>query len=55
MFQLVCDPAGIVVEASLEQLIPAVVRWAKSEKQLIHHLLSALISRLLGSVQVTHS
>ncbi|BBM96804.1 hypothetical protein Mp_1g00840 [Marchantia polymorpha subsp. ruderalis] len=51
VFQLVCDPAGIVVEASLEQLIPAVVRWAKSEKQLIHHLLSALISRLLGSVQ----
>ncbi|KAL3700165.1 hypothetical protein R1sor_018187 [Riccia sorocarpa] len=51
VFQFVCDPAPDVVEASLGQLIPAVVAWARPEKQLVHHLLSALLSRLLGSVQ----
>ncbi|KAL2651580.1 hypothetical protein R1flu_019708 [Riccia fluitans] len=51
VFQLVCDPAPNVAEASLSRLIPAVVAWASPEKQLVHHLLSALLSRLLGSVQ----
>ncbi|CAM6092972.1 unnamed protein product [Calypogeia fissa] len=51
VFSLVCDPAGNVVDTSLKQLLPAVVDWAKPDKQLLSHLLNALLSRLLGSVQ----
>lgn len=46
MFQLVCDPSGVVVEVALKELVPAVVRWGGKLDQisrvlLIHILASA--------------
>ncbi|MQL79844.1 hypothetical protein Taro_012293, partial [Colocasia esculenta] len=47
MFQLVCDPSGFVVEASIKELLPSVIKWGKK----LDHILRVLFSHLLGSAQ----
>lgn len=51
MFQLILDPTGMVVETTLKELVPAVVRWAKHGNQPLRQLLRLLLSNLLGSAQ----
>lgn len=48
MFQLVCDPSGAVVDISLQQLVPAVIKWGNK----LEHILRVLLSHILSSVQV---
>ena len=48
MFQLVCDPSGAVVDTTLKQLVPAVVKWGNQ----LEHVLRALLSHVLNSIQV---
>ena len=48
MFQLVCDPAGVVVETSMKDLVPAVVKWGNK----LDHVLRVLLSHILSSAQV---
>nr|XP_015880041.2 RAB11-binding protein RELCH [Ziziphus jujuba var. spinosa] len=47
MFQLVCDPSGAVVDTSLQQLVPAVIKWGNK----LEHILRVLLSHILSSVQ----
>lgn len=47
MFQLVCDPSGVVVETTIKELVPALVNWGKE----LDHLLQVLLSHALGSAQ----
>jgi hypothetical protein len=48
LFQLVCDPSGVVVDAALRELVPAVVRWGGKLDQ----ILRGLLSHILLSAQV---
>ena len=48
MFQLVCDPSGVVVETTIKELVPALVKWGNK----LDHVLQTLLSHILGSVQV---
>ncbi|KAK7394174.1 hypothetical protein VNO78_14695 [Psophocarpus tetragonolobus] len=45
MFQLVCDPAGVVVETTLKELVPAVVKWGNK----LDHVLIVLLSHIINS------
>ncbi|KAK6151016.1 hypothetical protein DH2020_015948 [Rehmannia glutinosa] len=47
MFQLVCDPSGIVVETTIKDLVPAVINWGNK----LDHILQVLLSHILGSAQ----
>ncbi|XP_010279364.1 PREDICTED: lisH domain and HEAT repeat-containing protein KIAA1468 homolog [Nelumbo nucifera] len=47
MFQLVCDPSGVVVETSLKELVPAVISWGNK----LDHILRLLLCHILGSAQ----
>ncbi|XP_021763619.1 lisH domain and HEAT repeat-containing protein KIAA1468 homolog [Chenopodium quinoa] len=47
MFQLVCDPAGVVVDATLKELVPTLVRWGNK----LDHMLIVLLSHILNSAQ----
>ncbi|KAF5181624.1 Rab11-binding protein relch-like protein [Thalictrum thalictroides] len=47
MFQLVCDPSGVVVETSLKELVPAVIHWGNR----LDSILRFLLSHILGSAQ----
>ncbi|XP_042501337.1 RAB11-binding protein RELCH homolog [Macadamia integrifolia] len=47
MFQLVCDPSGVVVETSLKQLVPAVINWGNK----LDHILQVLLSHIVGCSQ----
>ncbi|XP_043700989.1 RAB11-binding protein RELCH homolog isoform X2 [Telopea speciosissima] len=47
MFQLVCDPSGVVVETSLKQLVPAVINWGNK----LDHILRVLLSHIVGCAQ----
>ncbi|KAK1320907.1 hypothetical protein QJS10_CPA03g00594 [Acorus calamus] len=47
MFQLICDPSGVVVETSLKEIVPAVISWGNK----LDHILRVLLSHILGSVQ----
>ncbi|RVW77484.1 LisH domain and HEAT repeat-containing protein KIAA1468-like [Vitis vinifera] len=47
MFQLVCDPSGVVVETTLKELVPAVINWGNK----LDHILRILLSHILGSSQ----
>ncbi|XP_022992815.1 lisH domain and HEAT repeat-containing protein KIAA1468-like [Cucurbita maxima] len=47
MFQLVCDPAGVVVETSIKELVPAVIKWGNK----LDHVLRVLLSHILSSTQ----
>lgn len=48
MFQLVCDPSGVVVETTLKQLVPAVNKWGNK----LEHILRVLLSHISSSAQV---
>lgn len=48
MFQLVCDPSGVVVETTLKELLPAVINWGNQ----LDHILRVLLSHILSSAQV---
>ena len=48
MFQLICDPAGVVVDTTLKELVPALIKWGNKSD----HMLSALLSHILSSAQV---
>ncbi|KAJ4972514.1 hypothetical protein NE237_005688 [Protea cynaroides] len=47
MFQLVCDPSGVVVETCLKQLVPAVINWGNQ----LDHILQVLLSHVVSSAQ----
>ncbi|KAG5623644.1 hypothetical protein H5410_008862 [Solanum commersonii] len=47
MFQLVCDPSGVVVETTIKELVPPLVHWGKE----LDHLLQVLLSHALSSAQ----
>ncbi|KAJ4960017.1 hypothetical protein NE237_019927 [Protea cynaroides] len=47
MFQLVCDPSGVVVETSLKQLVPAVINWGNK----LDHILQVLLSHIVGCAE----
>lgn len=48
MFQLICDPSGLVVETTLKELLPAVIKWGNR----LDHILRVLLSHTLSSAQV---
>ncbi|KAG5079513.1 hypothetical protein AAZX31_02G084600 [Glycine max] len=45
MFQLVCDPSGVVVETTLKELVPAVIKWGNK----LDHVLRVLLSHIVNS------
>ncbi|RDX84637.1 LisH domain and HEAT repeat-containing protein, partial [Mucuna pruriens] len=45
MFQLVCDPSGVVVETTLKELVPAVMKWGNK----LDHVLRVLLSHIISS------
>ncbi|XWS75503.1 hypothetical protein CRYUN_Cryun01aG0094900 [Craigia yunnanensis] len=47
MFQLACDPSGVVVETTLKELLPAIINWGNK----LDHILRVLLSHILGSAQ----
>ncbi|XP_024037532.1 lisH domain and HEAT repeat-containing protein KIAA1468 homolog isoform X1 [Citrus clementina] len=47
MFQLVCDPSGVVVETTFKELLPAVINWGSK----LDHILRVLLSYILSSAQ----
>ncbi|XP_075646838.1 uncharacterized protein LOC142617763 [Castanea sativa] len=47
LFQLVCDPSGVVVETTLKELLPAVINWGNK----LDHILRVLLSHILSSAQ----
>ncbi|TYI74500.1 hypothetical protein E1A91_D07G204200v1 [Gossypium mustelinum] len=47
MFQLACDPSGVVVEIALKELLPAIINWGNK----LDHILRVLLSHILGSAQ----
>ncbi|WOH10287.1 hypothetical protein DCAR_0729754 [Daucus carota subsp. sativus] len=47
MFQLVCDPSGVVVETTIRELVPALLSWANR----LDNMLRVLMSNILSSAQ----
>ncbi|XP_020238059.1 RAB11-binding protein RELCH [Cajanus cajan] len=47
MFQLICNPSGVVVETTLKELVPAVIKWGNK----LDHVLNVLLSHILSSAQ----
>ncbi|TKY64816.1 LisH domain and HEAT repeat-containing protein KIAA1468 [Spatholobus suberectus] len=45
MFQLVCDPSGVVVETTLKELVPAIMKWGNK----LDHVLRVLLSHIISS------
>jgi len=43
LFQLACDPSGVVVDVALRELVPAVVRWGGKLDQILRVLLSHIL------------
>lgn len=48
MFQLICDPSGVVVEITLNELVPAILKWGNK----LDHVLRVLLSLISSSAQV---
>ncbi|GFY86766.1 HEAT repeat-containing protein [Actinidia rufa] len=44
MFQLVCDPSGVVVETTIKDLAPALINWGDKLDNMLRVLLSHIIS-----------
>lgn len=49
MFQLICDPSGVVVETTLKELVPAVIKWGNK----LDHVLVVSLSHIVSSAQVS--
>ncbi|MFS7973434.1 putative transcription factor interactor and regulator LisH family [Helianthus anomalus] len=47
MFQLVCDPSGVVVETTIRELVPALLKWGNK----LDHILRVLLSHMLSSIE----
>ncbi|KAK6255756.1 hypothetical protein SCA6_017061 [Theobroma cacao] len=47
MFQLACDPSGVVVETTIKELLPAIINWGNK----LDHILRVLLSHILGCAQ----
>ncbi|RHN49671.1 putative transcription factor interactor and regulator LisH family [Medicago truncatula] len=47
MFQLICDPSGVVVETTLKELVPAVIKWGNK----LDHVLVVSLSHIVSSAQ----
>lgn len=47
MFQMVCDPSGIVVDTAKKDLVPALIKWGNK----LDHILQVLLSHMLGSAE----
>ncbi|CAA0817266.1 HEAT repeat-containing protein [Striga hermonthica] len=47
MFQLVCDPSGVVVETTIKDLVPALINWGDK----LDHMLQILLSHILECAQ----
>ncbi|KHN27478.1 LisH domain and HEAT repeat-containing protein KIAA1468-like protein [Glycine soja] len=47
MFQLICDPSGVVVETTLKELVLAIIKWGNK----LDHILGVLFSHILSSAQ----
>ncbi|KAL8231137.1 hypothetical protein R6Q57_000915 [Mikania cordata] len=47
MFQLVCDPSGVVVETTIKELVPALLKWGNK----LDHILRVLLSHMLSSIE----
>lgn len=47
MFQLVCDPSGVVVDTALKELVPSLVKWGNK----LDHVLTVLLSHIMSSAQ----
>ncbi|CAH9132432.1 unnamed protein product [Cuscuta epithymum] len=47
MFQLLCDPSGVVVETTMKELVPALVTWGKN----LDHMSQLLLSHILQSAK----
>lgn len=47
MFQLICDPSGVVVETTIKELVPALINWGNK----LDHILQVLLSYILRSAQ----
>ncbi|KAA8530598.1 hypothetical protein F0562_005307 [Nyssa sinensis] len=47
MFQLVCDPSGVVVETTIKELVPALINWGSK----LDHILRVSLSHMLVSAQ----
>lgn len=48
MFQLVCDPSGVVVDTTIKELVPTLVKWGNK----MDHILRVLLSHIISSAQV---
>ena len=48
MFQLVCDPSGVVVETTIKDLTPALINWGDK----LDNMLRVLLSHIISSAQV---
>lgn len=48
MFQLICDPSGVVVETTLKELVLAVIKWGNK----LDHVLRVSFSHILNCAQV---
>lgn len=48
MFQLVCDPSGVVVDTTIKELVPALLKWGNK----LDHILRVSLSYILSSAQV---
>ncbi|KAG0464081.1 hypothetical protein HPP92_020150 [Vanilla planifolia] len=47
MFQLVGDPSGVVVDATLKELLPLVISWGRK----LDHVLRVMLSQILGAAK----
>ncbi|GAA0139144.1 hypothetical protein LIER_00753 [Lithospermum erythrorhizon] len=47
MFQLVCDPSGVVVDTTIKELVPSLVKWGNK----LDHVLRVLLSHIMSSAQ----
>lgn len=47
MFQLVCDPSGVVVDTTIKELVPSLVKWGDK----LDHILRVLLSHIISSAQ----
>ncbi|OAY68909.1 LisH domain and HEAT repeat-containing protein, partial [Ananas comosus] len=47
MFQLVCDPSGVVVDTTLKKLVPAVIKWGGERERWNIDVLLRMLTELL--------
>ncbi|KAE9584417.1 hypothetical protein Lalb_Chr00c03g0404241 [Lupinus albus] len=48
-FQLICDPSGVVLESTLKELVPAVIKWGNNLGHVLKHC--PPLSRVEGCIE----